>query len=139
MRLALQEAKAAFLMDEVPVGAVITDAAGGILGKGRNQTQRLNDPTAHAEMIALTAACNALGAKYLRGCALFVTLEPCPMCAAALRWAQIAEIYYGADDPKNGFRRWSEALPHARTKIASGLLRDDCAKLMRTFFQGKRP
>lgn len=140
MRLALQEARAAYDAGEVPVGAVIV-ADDRILGRGHNLVERLRDPSAHAEMLALTAATNALNSKYLHGCTLYVTLEPCPMCAAALRWAQISRVVYGASDAKNGYRRWetgSESFLHPRTVCTHGLLAEPCAALMVDFFRARR-
>lgn len=137
MREALKEASAAYEEDEVPVGAVIV-CRGRIIGRGHNMTERLQDPTAHAEMIAVTAATQALGGKYLEDCTLYVTVEPCPMCAAALRWAQINEIVYGADDPKRGFSGFTPSLLHPKTVIRKGILANDCGSLMSDFFREKR-
>lgn len=137
MREALKEASAAYGEDEVPVGAVIV-CNGKIIGRGHNMTERLGDPTAHAEMIAITAATQSLGGKYLDKCSLYVTVEPCPMCAAALGWAQISEIVYGADDPKRGFSGYSPSLLHPRTLVRKGILTNDCSLLMSEFFREKR-
>ena len=137
MRAALTEAGAALSDGEVPVGAVIV-SKGRIIAKGHNMTDRLHDPTAHAEMIAITAATEAAGSRYLNDCTLYVTLEPCPMCAAALNWAQVARIVYGAQDPKRGYTLFSPSLLHPRTEVASGLLADECAALVKDYFKSKR-
>lgn len=137
MQDALREAAAAASEDEVPVGAVIV-CKGRIIAKGHNMTERLHDPTAHAEMIALTAATEAMGGKYLSDCTLYVTMEPCPMCAAALCWAQIGRIVFGASDPKRGYSLFTPSLLHPKTEILSGILEADCASLMKEYFQSKR-
>lgn len=137
MKMALDEAAAAASEDEVPVGAVIV-SRGRIVGKGHNMTERLNDPTAHAEMIAITAATEALGGKYLNDCELYVTVEPCPMCAAALNWAQIGKIVYGAGDPKRGFTLFSPSLLHPKTTVCSGIMEKECSALMTDYFKNKR-
>ena len=137
MRDALREAEAARSEDEVPIGAIIV-CKGRIIGKGHNMTERLNDPTAHAEMIAITAATEALGGKYLNECTLYVTVEPCPMCAGALAWSQIGSVVYGAADPKRGFSRFSPSLMHPKTEIISGVLADECSNLVTEFFKAKR-
>ena len=137
MKMALDEAAAAISEDEVPVGAVIV-SRGRIVGKGHNMTERLNDPTAHAEMIAITAATEALGGKYLNDCELYVTVEPCPMCAAALNLAQIGKIVYGAGDPKRGFTLFSPSLLHPKTIVRSGIMEKDCSTLMTEYFKNKR-
>ena len=133
MREALREAMFAAEEDEVPIGAVIV-CRGRIIGKGRNMTERLNDPTAHAEMIAITAATEAMGGKYLNDCTLYVTVEPCPMCAGALCWSQIGRIVYGASDPKRGFSTISGNILHPRTVVTSGILAEECERLMVDFF-----
>ena len=133
MRDALREAEAARLEDEVPIGAIIV-CKGRIIGKGHNMTERLNDPTAHAEMIAITAATEALGGKYLNECTLYVTVEPCPMCAGALAWSQIGRIVYGASDPKRGYSTISGNMLHPKTVVTSGVLREECERLMTDFF-----
>lgn len=138
MREALREAQDALAEGEVPIGAVIT-CKGRIVGRGHNMTERLHDPTAHAEMIAITAATEAVGGKYLTDCTLYVTVEPCPMCAGALGWAQVGRIVYGAIDPKRGHSLFSPSLLHPRTQVAAGILADECAALMTEFFQSKRP
>ena len=134
---ALKEARAAFNEDEIPVGAVVV-CKGRIIGKGHNMTETLHDPTAHAEMIAITAATEALGGKYLTECTLYVTVEPCPMCAAALSWAQAGRIVFGAADPKRGYSLFSPSLLHPRTEVRSGVLTEECSALMKDFFAGKR-
>ena len=137
MREALREAQAAYDEGEVPIGAVIV-ARGRIIGRGHNMTERLHDPSAHAEMIALTASTEALGGKYLTDCTLYVTVEPCPMCAAALCWAQVGRIVYGAADPKRGYSLYSPSLLHPKTEISAGVLADECGTLMTDFFKSKR-
>lgn len=137
MKDALREAGAAAAEDEVPIGAVIV-CRGRIIGKGHNMTERLNDPTAHAEMIAITAATEAMGGKYLSDCTLYVTVEPCPMCAGALAWAQIGRVVYGAADPKRGFSIFSPSLMHPKTEVVSGVLSEECSGLVSEFFRNKR-
>lgn len=140
MLRALEEAREAFRQDEVPVGAVIV-CGGRIVGRGHNMTETLNDVTAHAEMIALTAAADTLGGKYLPQCTLYVTVEPCPMCAGALGWSQIGRIVYGASDPKRGFTRFCTGglTPlHPKTMVTSGVLEEECGSLMTGFFRRKR-
>lgn len=134
---ALREAQRAAAEDEVPIGAVIV-CQGRIIAKGHNMTERLNDPTAHAEMIAITAATEAVGGKYLNDCTLYVTVEPCPMCAGALAWSQIGKVVYGASDPKRGFSRFSPSLMHPKTEIVSGIMADECGSIVSEFFQNKR-
>lgn len=137
MREALKEAQAAFDHDETPIGCIIT-CGNHLIARAHNLTETLNDPTAHAEMQAITAAAHAIGGKYLPQCTLYVTLEPCPMCAGALYWAQIGRIVFGASDPKRGFTSVAGRLLHPKTTIEKGLLEDDCARLLRTFFKKKR-
>jgi tRNA(adenine34) deaminase len=137
MRQALREAEQAFKADEVPVGAVII-AADQIIGRGHNLTERLNDVTAHAEIQAITAAASHLGGKYLRDCTLYVTVEPCPMCAGALSWAQIGRIVFGAFDEKAGYRRIGGRMLHPKTTVMGGILEAECADLMKAFFKKKR-
>ncbi len=137
MQEALAEAKAALREGEIPIGAVVV-CKGRIIGRGHNMTERLGDPTAHAEMIAITAATEAVGGKYLTDCTLYVTVEPCPMCAGALNWAQISRIVYGAPDPKRGSSLFSPSLFHPKTEITDGILQDACAALMKDFFKDKR-
>ena len=134
---ALREAQRAAAEDEVPIGAVIV-CKGRIIAKGHNMTERLNDPTAHAEMIAITAATEAVGGKYLNDCTLYVTVEPCPMCAGALAWSQIGKVVYGASDPKRGFSRFSPSLMHPKTEIVSGIMAEECGNIVSEFFQRKR-
>ena len=137
MREALLDAKASLAEGEIPIGAVVV-CKGRIIGRGHNMTERLNDPTAHAEMIAITAATEAIGGKYLTDCTLYVTVEPCPMCAGALNWAQISRIVYGASDPKRGSTLFSPSLFHPKTEVAGGVLADECGTLMKEFFKEKR-
>lgn len=137
MQQALKEARKALDEDEIPVGAVIV-AEGRIIGKGYNQTQRLNDVTAHAEMLAFTAASNALGSKYLKDCTLYVTLEPCPMCAGAAFWTQISTIVYGASDDKRGYQLFKPGIIHPKTEIISGVLAQESESLLKDFFKSKR-
>ncbi|MDE6624380.1 MAG: nucleoside deaminase [Alistipes sp.] len=137
MRLALGEARKAFDEEEVPIGAVVV-AAGAVVGRGHNLVETLADPTAHAEMQALTAAASTFGGKYLQECTLYVTVEPCIMCAGAIGWAQVGRVVWGADDPKKGYRRYSEAVFHPRTTVAGGVLREECEELMASFFAALR-
>jgi tRNA(adenine34) deaminase len=147
MQQALQEAQYAFEEDEVPIGAVVV-INNKIIARGHNQTERLNDPTAHAEMIALTSAFNHLGAKYLPDATLYVTVEPCLMCCGALYWSKLSRIVYGAGDEKNGGLRFfvddaglikPELWPfHPKTQVVKGVLAEECAMLMKTFFKLKR-
>ena len=137
MREALREAQAAASEDEVPIGAVVV-CRGRIIAKGHNMTERLHDPTAHAEMIALTAATEALGGKYLDSCTLYVTVEPCPMCATALCWAQLGSLVYGASDPKRGHSMFSPSLLHPKTEVKSGVLADECSEIVKSYFKSKR-
>ena len=133
MRLAIKEAQEAFDSEEVPVGAVIV-AGGRVVGRGHNLVETLTDVTAHAEMQAITAAADTLGGKYLQECTLYVTVEPCVMCAGALAWSQIGRIVYGAADAKRGFSRFGKELLHPRTEVVSGVLAAECEKLMTDFF-----
>ena len=137
MKEALREAEAARNEGEVPIGAVVV-AKGRVIARGHNMTERLHDPTAHAEMIALTAATEALGGKYLNDCCLYVTVEPCPMCAAALCWAQVGRIVFGAQDPKRGYSLYSPSLLHPKTEVVAGVLPEACGKLVADFFKDKR-
>lgn len=137
MNEALKEAQKAFETDEVPVGAVIVNK-NRIIARGHNMTQQLHDVTAHAEMIALTSASNFLGAKYLIDCTLFVTLEPCVMCAAALKWAQLDKLIYGASDPREGFTRLKEPILHKKTEVVPGILEESSATLLKQFFLNRR-
>ena len=137
MQMALEQARAAGERNEIPIGAVIV-CKGRVIARAHNLTETLNDPTAHAEMQAITAATEYLGGKYLPDCTLYVTVEPCPMCAAALAWAQIPRIVYGADDPKRGYSLFSPSLLHPRTKVTKGVLSDECSTLMTEFFKARR-
>lgn len=137
MREALREAKAAEAEDEIPIGAVIV-FAGRVMAKGHNMTERLHDPTAHAEMIAITAATEAMGGKYLNDCTLYVTVEPCPMCAAASAWAQVGRIVYGTSDPKRGYSLFTPSLLHPKTEVVSGVLAEECGGMVTEFFRNKR-
>lgn len=137
MQKALIEAKQAFEEGEVPVGAVIV-CRDRIIARAHNLTERLTDVTAHAEMQAITAAANALGGKYLTDCTLYVTVEPCVMCAGALAWAQLSRIVYGASDPKRGFSVFDPNALHPRTEVTKGVLAEECANLMKDFFQRRR-
>jgi tRNA(adenine34) deaminase len=134
---ALKEARLAASEEEVPVGAVIV-CDGKIIARAHNMTERLNDVTAHAEMIAITAAANYLGAKYLTGCTIYITVEPCPMCAAALGWAQIDKVVYGASDPKKGYSLVQGRLLHPKTLVVKGLRASECSELMTDFFRTRR-
>ena len=136
MREALREAAYAAAEDEVPIGAVII-SRGRIVGKGHNMTERLNDPTAHAEMIAITAATEALGGKYLNDCELYVTVEPCPMCAGAIGWSQLGKLVYGAEDEKRGYHRYAPGVMHPKIEVVSGVCADEATALMKRFFAGK--
>lgn len=139
MKEALRQANMAYEAGEIPIGAIVTwDTK--IIARGHNQTEQLNDSTAHAEMIALTAAFNALGSKYLPEATLYVTIEPCLMCCGALYWSKIGRIVYGAEDVKNGYKKVTqENWPfHPKTRLANGVLADDCAQLMKDFFSSKR-
>jgi len=137
MKLALAEAKEAFSNDEVPVGALIVYRS-KVIAKAYNLTERLTDFTAHAEMQAFTAATEFLSNKYLNECTLYVTLEPCVMCAGASFWTRIGKVVYGASDDRRGFKRLSENILHPSTKVVSGVLEYECGELMKSFFQAKR-
>ena len=137
MMEALKEAQVAAGEDEVPIGAVVV-CRGKVIAKGHNMTERLHDPTAHAEMIAITAACEAMGGKYLNDCSLYVTVEPCPMCAAAMNWAQLGRLVYGASDPKRGYSLFSPSLLHPKTEVVSGVDSEECSKTVSDYFKGKR-
>ena len=143
MGLALDEARAAFARGEVPVGAVVADAAGRVIGRAGNRTRELHDPSAHAEMLAIRQACECLGSERLTGCALWVTLEPCPMCAAAISFARIARLHYGAADPKSGGvaqgpRVFSHPQCHHRPEVFDGIAADEAEALLTRFFAGLR-
>ena len=137
MRMALEEARKAIERDEVPIGAVIV-CRGRVVGRGHNLTETLTDVTAHAEMQAITAASETLGGKYLTDCTLYVTVEPCLMCAGALGWSQIMRVVYGASDDKRGYHTYCQLPFHKRTEVTGGILADECAQLMKDFFQKKR-
>ena len=137
MRQAIAEARRALAEGEIPIGAVIV-LDNTIIGRGHNQTERLRDVTAHAEMLALSAAANFVGNKYLSACTLYVTVEPCVMCAGASAWAQLGGVVFGTDEPKTGYRRHSLGLLHPRTKVQAGVCATECAALMQEFFRGKR-
>jgi len=137
MKQALEEAHKAFDEDEIPVGAIVV-SNNRIIARAHNLTERLNDVTAHAEMQAITAAANYLGGKYLKDCTLYVTLEPCNMCAGALAWSQISRIVYGASDKKRGFTAFSPSPLHPRTEIITGVLEEESANLVKSFFVKKR-
>ncbi|MDY2778885.1 MAG: nucleoside deaminase [Alloprevotella sp.] len=137
MQRALAEAKAAYDADEVPVGAVVV-CRDRIIARAHNLTETLNDVTAHAEMQAITAAANALGGKYLDTCTLYVTVEPCVMCAGAMGWAQMGRVVYGAADPKRGFAAFAPQALHPKTQVTAGVLEAECAALMKAFFKSKR-
>lgn len=141
MGLALAEASAAAAEGEIPIGAVVVAPNGRILGRGHNQTERLKDVTAHAEMLAVGAAAQALGGKYLAGCTLYVTIEPCPMCAGAIGWSQLSRIVVGAPDPKRGYSRILRpgTTPfHPRAEVIEGIRENECRALMQDFFIAKR-
>lgn len=137
MKEALKEAQKAYDIDEVPIGAVIVHD-NRIIARAHNLTERLNDVTAHAEMQAITAAANYIGGKYLNECVLYVTIEPCPMCAGALAWSQISKIVYGAKDEKKGYSKIDHQMLHPKTRVFDGVLAEPCAELMRKFFREKR-
>lgn len=137
MKQALNEAKKAAELGEVPVGAIIV-ANNLVIAKAHNQVQLLEDVTAHAEILAITSASTYLGAKYLKDCTLYVTLEPCIMCAGALKWSQIGKIIYGAADEQNGFMKYGKELLHTKTKVEYGVMHDECSHLIKSFFQAKR-
>ncbi len=137
MRQALLEAQKAFEQDEIPVGAVVV-ADQRIIARTHNLTEMLHDVTAHAEMQAITAAANILGGKYLTDCTLYVTLEPCPMCAGALRWAQLSRLVYGAADEKRGYTTISAGMLHPKTQVTAGVMADECGELMSRFFTLRR-
>ena len=137
MRIALQEARDAELEGEVPIGAIVV-CGDRVIAKAHNRTEHLHDVTAHAEIMAITSAEDYMNAKYLTDCTLFVTVEPCVMCAGAIAWAQLAEVVYGASDEKRGFSRYSNQILHPKTKLTKGILAEDCEKIMKDFFAGKR-
>lgn len=137
MNEALKEARLAFEKGEIPVGAVVV-ANQQIIARGHNSTEELLDVTAHAEILAITSASNNLGSKYLQQCTLYVTLEPCPMCASATNWAQLGKIVYGASDPKAGYRQLEGRIFHPKTEVRGGVLGAECGGLLRDFFRERR-
>ena len=137
MNLALAEARKALAADEIPIGCVIV-SQGQVIGRGHNLTETLQDVTAHAEMQAITAAAQTLGGKYLPDATLYVTVEPCPMCAGAIGWAQISRIVYGASDPKRGYTTYAPHVLHPKATVTSGILNEECRALIQEFFKSKR-
>ena len=137
MKMALDEAMCAYDNEEVPVGAIVV-CKGRVIARAHNLTETLTDVTAHAEMQAITAAANYLGGKYLNECTLYATVEPCVMCAGALGWAQTKRIVFGAADEKRGFQRFAPHALHPKTEVVSGVMADECAALMKTFFSSRR-
>ena len=137
MKEALKEAHKALEKDEVPIGAVVV-CAGKVIARAYNLTETLNDATAHAEMQAITMATSTIGGKYLDKCTLYVTVEPCPMCAAALAWSQVKRVVYGAPDSKRGYSKFTPSLMHPKTEVAGGILADECGKMVSDFFKAKR-
>ena len=137
MNMALDEARAALAQDEIPIGAVVV-ADGMVIGRGRNLTETLHDVTAHAEMQAITAAEVYLGGKYLNRCTLYVTVEPCVMCAGAIAWSQLGRLVFGAKDEKRGYQRYAPEALHPKTAVVSGVLEEECAAMMKDFFKVKR-
>lgn len=137
MREAMKEAQKAFAADEIPVGAVIV-ANNTIIARAHNLTERLNDVTAHAEMQAITSAANAIGGKYLVDCTMYITLEPCVMCAGAIAWSQLSRLVYGASDPKKGFSMLQKNILHPKTEVTHGILAHESEKLLKVFFSARR-
>lgn len=137
LRQAYLLAEQAFEEGEVPIGAVVVNNF-QIIGKGYNQVERLQDPTAHAELLAITAACDYMGSKYLENCSLFVTIEPCPMCAGALYWSRVSKLVFGASEPKFGYSRFGQGLIHPKTSVSSGIMANECEQIMKQFFLPKR-
>lgn len=137
MKMALREAEDAFATDEIPVGAVIV-CKGRIIARGHNLTETLNDVTAHAEMLVITAAANTLGGKYLNDCTLYVTVEPCVMCAGAIAWAQMGKLVFGAKDDKRGYQRLAPNALHPKTEVEQGVMANEATELMKKFFKRKR-
>ena len=137
MRLALQQANYAAEQGEVPIGAVVV-VDGKVIARSHNMTETLTDPTAHAEMQAITMATDAFGGKYLTDATIYVTVEPCPMCAAALGWAQLGRLVYGASDPKRGYTLYSPNLLHPKTKVSAGILKEECGAIVTEFFKNRR-
>jgi len=137
MNMALEEARKALAEDEIPIGAVVV-ANGVVIGRGHNLTETLHDVTAHAEMQAITAAEEYLGGKYLTNCTLYVTVEPCIMCAGAIGWSQLSKIVYGASDPKRGYETYAPKAFHPKAQVVSGVMEEECSRLMKEFFKSKR-
>ena len=137
MKLAMQEAMLATDHDDIPIGALVV-CKGKIIGKGHNQVEMLNDATAHAEMIAITSAFSYLGSRYLEECTLYVTLEPCTMCAGALNWAQLGKLVFAASDHTRGFKKYNEKIIHPKTKLVSGILENECSHMIKEFFKKLR-
>ncbi len=137
MRLSLQQANYAAEQGEVPIGAVVV-VNGKVIARSHNMTETLTDPTAHAEMQAITMATDAFGGKYLTDATIYVTVEPCPMCAAALGWAQLGRLVYGASDPKRGYTLYSPNLLHPKTKVSAGILKEECGAIVTEFFKNRR-
>ena len=137
MKEALKEANKALEKDEVPIGAVVV-CAGKVIARAYNLTETLHDATAHAEMQAITMATSTIGGKYLDKCTLYVTVEPCPMCAAALAWSQVKRVVYGAPDEKRGFSRFTPSLMHPKTEVVGGVMAEECGKIVTDFFRAKR-
>ncbi len=137
MKQAIKQALIAYEDDEVPIGAVVV-VGNQIIGKGYNQTKRLNDTTAHAEMLALTAAFSHFNSTVLDECVIYVTVEPCAMCAGAIKWARVGKVVFGTSEPKSGFTQYEPTLLHPKTEVISGVLEDDCKRLMQDFFAKKR-
>ena len=137
MKMALVEAQKAFDEDEVPIGAIIV-CKGRVIARAHNLTEMLNDVTAHAEMQAITAAASNIGGKYLTDCTLYVTVEPCPMCAGAIAWAQLSRLVYGAEDEKRGYHRYAPDVLHPKTEVVRGVCADEATALMKKFFAAKR-
>ncbi|MBR4882999.1 MAG: nucleoside deaminase [Bacteroidales bacterium] len=137
MKEALKEANKALEKDEVPIGAVVV-CAGKVIARAYNLTETLNDATAHAEMQAITMATSTIGGKYLDKCTLYVTVEPCPMCAAALAWSQVKRVVYGAPDEKRGYSKFTPSLMHPKTEVVGGILAQECSKIVTDFFRSKR-
>lgn len=137
MREAISEARKALAQDEIPIGAVVV-ANGMIIGRGHNLTETLHDVTAHAEMQAITAAAEWLGGKYLDQCTLYVTVEPCVMCAGAIAWSQLGRLVFGTADEKRGYQRYASNALHPKTEVTSGILADECSTMMKEFFKSKR-
>jgi len=137
MRMALNEAHIELDKQEIPIGAIVV-AGGRVIGRGHNLVETLKDATAHAEMQAITAAMSTLGGKYLGDCTLYVTVEPCVMCAGAIAWSQMGRVVYGAGDPKRGYSTYSEKIMHPRTEVVAGVLKEECEALMSEFFASLR-